>query len=87
MKTGENPDAILYDRKTGQSRSISEGLDASVDGLMAANLGDKHFLMLRNHGLLVTGQDIPAGEDVRTAGRVQAWVVGPGLRRAVVPST
>ena len=27
----------------------------------------------------MTGQDIPAGEDVRAAGRVQAWVVGPGM--------
>jgi NAD(P)H-hydrate repair Nnr-like enzyme with NAD(P)H-hydrate dehydratase domain len=27
----------------------------------------------------VTGQGIPAGEDVRAAGRVQAWVVGPGM--------
>ncbi|HEX3390340.1 MAG TPA: NAD(P)H-hydrate epimerase [Streptosporangiaceae bacterium] len=29
--------------------------------------------------ITVTGQDIPAGEDVRAAGRVQAWVVGPGM--------
>jgi ADP-dependent NAD(P)H-hydrate dehydratase / NAD(P)H-hydrate epimerase len=29
--------------------------------------------------ITVTGQDIPAGEDVHTAGRVQAWVVGPGM--------
>lgn len=29
--------------------------------------------------MTVTGQDIPAGEDVRAAGRVQAWVVGPGM--------
>jgi hydroxyethylthiazole kinase-like uncharacterized protein yjeF len=29
--------------------------------------------------ITVTGQDIPAGEDVHAAGRVQAWVVGPGM--------
>ena len=29
--------------------------------------------------ITVTGQHIPAGEDVRAAGRVQAWVVGPGM--------
>jgi hydroxyethylthiazole kinase-like uncharacterized protein yjeF len=29
--------------------------------------------------ITVTGQDIPAGEDIRAAGRVQAWVVGPGM--------
>jgi ADP-dependent NAD(P)H-hydrate dehydratase / NAD(P)H-hydrate epimerase len=29
--------------------------------------------------ITVTGQDIPAGEDVRAAGRVQAWIVGPGM--------
>jgi hydroxyethylthiazole kinase-like uncharacterized protein yjeF len=29
--------------------------------------------------ITVTGQGIPAGEDVRAAGRVQAWVVGPGM--------
>ena len=29
--------------------------------------------------ITVTGQDIPAGDDVRAAGRVQAWVVGPGM--------
>ena len=29
--------------------------------------------------ITVTGQDIPAGEDVHSAGRVQAWVVGPGM--------
>jgi hydroxyethylthiazole kinase-like uncharacterized protein yjeF len=29
--------------------------------------------------ITVTGQDIPPGEDVHAAGRVQAWVVGPGM--------
>jgi ADP-dependent NAD(P)H-hydrate dehydratase / NAD(P)H-hydrate epimerase len=29
--------------------------------------------------ITVTGQDIPAGEDVHAAGRVQVWVVGPGM--------
>ena len=29
--------------------------------------------------ITVTGQDIPAGEDVHAAGRVEAWVVGPGM--------
>ncbi len=29
--------------------------------------------------ITVTGQDIPPGEDVRAAGRVQAWVAGPGM--------
>jgi hydroxyethylthiazole kinase-like uncharacterized protein yjeF len=29
--------------------------------------------------ITVTGQDLPAGEDVPAAGRVQAWVAGPGM--------
>ena len=29
--------------------------------------------------ITVTGQDLPAGEDVSAAGRVQAWVAGPGM--------
>jgi ADP-dependent NAD(P)H-hydrate dehydratase / NAD(P)H-hydrate epimerase len=29
--------------------------------------------------ITVTGQDRPAGEDVPAAGRVQAWVAGPGM--------
>jgi ADP-dependent NAD(P)H-hydrate dehydratase / NAD(P)H-hydrate epimerase len=29
--------------------------------------------------ITVTGQDLPAGEDIAAAGRVQAWVAGPGM--------
>lgn len=29
--------------------------------------------------ITLTGQDLPAGEDVPAAGRVQAWVAGPGM--------
>jgi ADP-dependent NAD(P)H-hydrate dehydratase / NAD(P)H-hydrate epimerase len=29
--------------------------------------------------ITVTGQDLPAGEDIPAAGRVQAWVAGPGM--------
>jgi ADP-dependent NAD(P)H-hydrate dehydratase / NAD(P)H-hydrate epimerase len=29
--------------------------------------------------ITMTGQDLPAGEDVPAAGRVQAWVAGPGM--------